>query len=1197
MATDSNVTFDGEFMHQIVPAMPISSRNSFHAVRGSNNKQILFSIGDAGQLFLIRPDDSVGRCLLTDIGALLGIPKTSTISALAVTQSNDMRIFVTFSVIGQPEIGSSEIHVVRPTHPNEWESLDGTDISAWLLHGEVDPKVGAYKLFLGPLIGTEATYPSLIVVYTDLDKKVTDAARLDVRLPESRWTFDHSFTLPEDPSFLISACCGCIAPNRYGVFCLYEIQGKVSLIFSTLDTNIGTYKLQVRPDAKSLATFINRDGLTDLIVGGSNLYYYPAAVCRENFLEDEPEHFSVISGGPLMSDLLQLFIAQEGPGTDISVFTCNKENNVLYQQFRINQGPKDESATLNAITPPVPLLASAEGGGHFTAIFDAASGSQFLYILDYTGQLTFMEQSGVTRIWKANKILVQSSDSNHDIITFTTHAHLTGPNGTSLARKSFLLSSSSPISMHVNGRFTYVTPDGVTVTTDSSSNLTIIHQVDDISTVSFTIQDAPTETKQILGRPFTYDPSEKPLSKLGSLTEEKLRNATLSDGSKLVPSSISDSDIANTVKMISDLHSSAQKLATGTEPGGQNNSSAHPEGVTSGGHPDSVLWDIWHWLSKSASNIKRWFVDAWEFVVETGEGIYRFFLKAVSHVMKAISWAFDKISVGLNKLLEYLGFVFDWSDILDMHNILIGVTNCALDVVADGAKSAAAYIDSCFGKVEEWVSDLDPTSDKYNYPTNLGGQQTKMPLHNGLNTPAGNWSNYQIEHGGVGRAMQAVKPQATSPAGVADVFSQLWDDVLSPAFNSCAKLVSDLVKNLETLFSNGLPSKLGDILKHLGVDLLRDIIVIIRKVVVGLIEFCGHLVEDIKAGMNSKINIPLLSALYRGISGNDLTMLDAVVLLISVPTTVSYKLITGKRPRDIEGLANLLNGEVPIHPQNHTTGETPQLAPQILAFNVFPEALPGSIKAANSKQDAPVIEAGVSDILSKINTVVLAIYKLYRFVQPIINLMSLPWTALKWFAPDIDDRFEAEYFQVDHNINVNGKQLFKPDTTIDLTLQIFSTLFSFPCDLVPFPLPFKVTKEPAPEARAVIWALEGLIIPVKFFIRRKRSLALFALLSSGLQFFPTCFMIYQNVSADKNKFPGLDGVTVGLSTAQSVLSMVAKIAGCFVVHQDGKEPYTFIVAYGASELTCATQQIIAIRDDGDDAYASYTSLRNLVTMF
>lgn len=76
---------------------------------------------------------------------------------------------------------------------------------------------------------------------------------------------------------------------------------------------------------------------------------------------------------------------------------------------------------------------------------------------------------------------------------------------------------------------------------------------------------------------------------------------------------------------------------------------------------------------------------------------------------------------------------------------------------------------------------------------------------------------------------------------------------------------------------------------------LRGLVTSILRLVQKL---CG---EIIKLG-NKPIKIPVFSALWRKISGSDLTIFDAISLIIAIPTTIMAKIVTGEKPPQIEGL-------------------------------------------------------------------------------------------------------------------------------------------------------------------------------------------------------------------------------------------------------------------------------------------------------
>lgn len=53
--------------------------------------------------------------------------------------------------------------------------------------------------------------------------------------------------------------------------------------------------------------------------------------------------------------------------------------------------------------------------------------------------------------------------------------------------------------------------------------------------------------------------------------------------------------------------------------------------------------------------------------------------------------------------------------------------------------------------------------------------------------------------------------------------------------------------------------------------------------------------------LNEPISIPVISFLYRKLTGNELSMLDAVCLVLAIPATFVFKTITDKRPRELGG--------------------------------------------------------------------------------------------------------------------------------------------------------------------------------------------------------------------------------------------------------------------------------------------------------
>ena len=69
------------------------------------------------------------------------------------------------------------------------------------------------------------------------------------------------------------------------------------------------------------------------------------------------------------------------------------------------------------------------------------------------------------------------------------------------------------------------------------------------------------------------------------------------------------------------------------------------------------------------------------------------------------------------------------------------------------------------------------------------------------------------------------------------------------------------MKNIGALFRSSKEFSFGQLLQHFGVDLVRDVLGIIRKIFVGLIKYISDFASDVKVLLNKRIDIPLLTPL------------------------------------------------------------------------------------------------------------------------------------------------------------------------------------------------------------------------------------------------------------------------------------------------------------------------------------------------
>lgn len=88
----------------------------------------------------------------------------------------------------------------------------------------------------------------------------------------------------------------------------------------------------------------------------------------------------------------------------------------------------------------------------------------------------------------------------------------------------------------------------------------------------------------------------------------------------------------------------------------------------------------------------------------------------------------------------------------------------------------------------------------------------------------------------------------------------------------------------------------GDLIRRLLAITADTVIQSAENVVVTALDVFAQLVREAIALLDAKIDFPVLSWLYRLLTGDDLSFLDLICLVVAIPVTVIYKAASGKTP-------------------------------------------------------------------------------------------------------------------------------------------------------------------------------------------------------------------------------------------------------------------------------------------------------------
>jgi hypothetical protein len=123
-----------------------------------------------------------------------------------------------------------------------------------------------------------------------------------------------------------------------------------------------------------------------------------------------------------------------------------------------------------------------------------------------------------------------------------------------------------------------------------------------------------------------------------------------------------------------------------------------------------------------------------------------------------------------------------------------------------------------------------------------------------------------------------------------------WKTIFQPVLDSLSNSASTVGQDIAKLFATDKTMTTGQLFEKLGRDFLNGAIDGVQKLTIALMKLVAKLLNELSDLGNKPINIPIFSALYKEITGSDLTIFDAISLLIAIPTTILTKLITGKAP-------------------------------------------------------------------------------------------------------------------------------------------------------------------------------------------------------------------------------------------------------------------------------------------------------------
>jgi len=698
-------------------------------------------------------------------------------------------------------------------------------------------------------------------------------------------------------------------PTIDGLYTCGQVDGSAQFIFQPLynvfqpDVPATSARLRL-PDQRipeGMASCRKSDLSTDLYVtSGDGLYYFASSN------QNEGSTGVLILQNALFTGVSKMFSAQANGM--VTVWGLNGNNQIFYLTC-----PMGEETSANSWSVPLPILTGVDMFSPYINVAD--EGNTFFAVSGNV--LQKLVKSAETSLWNTQNIALPTMDMNdtQSYSSYTTTIQVTDENDQPVANTPVSIKANTRTGVYINQLYYVVDTNGITIKTDTFGNVTVIEWVDGLTGTLLFISGNSDGTIN------TMNPMGGPMQKVASLnTVSSLRDAVITndDGTTvpLVSSAVSDDDLEVVAQSNVSLGNAYDYLSANgayafSKDVGRSMRLAQvrPQAMVAGDFLDAI-WveagDLFQWLKSGVEAIVQVIEDAankvWNFVVKIADTVYACVLDVVEKVVEAVVWVFNTIKTAIEDLIKFLQFLFGWQDILTTHqvmkNVIIQFSQQSIDNLVVYKDGLAEMFQSLQSNINQWaeIPDFNET------PASV---TTSNPPLAGQNSSPSNLGIYHFQ-GNVQNATSAVDPPGITEAMFEELISLMKEEG-ETLVAACHAIKKDIIDQINSL-------SMSEIIKRFMAILADTLLQTAENVMEATLDLFIQLTQGMMDLLTAKLDIPVLSWLYKQLTGEDLSFLDLICLIGAIPATIIYKISAGVTPFPqgdafTEGLINAGNFE------------------------------------------------------------------------------------------------------------------------------------------------------------------------------------------------------------------------------------------------------------------------------------------------
>lgn len=756
-----------------------------------------------------------------------------------------------------------------------------------------------------------------------------------------KWDY---FPLPADFSEITDSVPG-RAGGEYvdGVYTIGSLLEKRQLLYTPsynyFDPSIlpTSTRLLLPREVDSISTLAAEDNkYTHLFACGEGcLFLYPY-----NRQEDMSEPV-LIAESKLFSSVKQIFSYASNGRVYVWILNENKELLYLYGNSEyLDQ--QDKWSDVFLMRKDIDYVYPFKQG------LDKGDNALFAYTSGGEGMLG--EESEITGLWHFTAVYLDSDvESPVAMNTYTTLIRVMDENRNPLAGQPLVIETKERCQVYINGGVYCFKGHAMTVDSNESGEVKIIQMASSAQAIQFDVQVENNEKQAV-------NPSKEVTSKLFELNSaDKLKNAQIrsqtGDVSQLVPADVRSSDLEAVAQTIASLDKVGTQVAgeqwryrgileapysdfTGihihfgqeetvcrefrqmssnvgekmpynpilTE----NELNAIRSTNYSAGDVLGFLRSIWD----DIFDVVIGFIDnAWRFIVKIGEKVVSFIISCAEEVVACAVEIFQFIKVTVEKIIDFLKFIFDMDDVIRSRDVLkklflVSMNDMKKELV-DCRKSLDDVIDKFIRYIDAWgeIGDIGEIGSQ-----DVNHIKNETPYSQAKDVRSGHLQDMLVENQNM--SIQALcKSKVQIPDEVQSNINGLIQ-FLEEQAEADKEVIEHLKERIQAAFmtESGITGMdVQIILKKLAAIIANTSLEIIKVIIDTVFELVSILIDMLLEALTKELYIPCVSEFLELCGIKDFSLLDVVCLVPAFMGTVIYKLITQKQLIDDDSYQVVMN--------------------------------------------------------------------------------------------------------------------------------------------------------------------------------------------------------------------------------------------------------------------------------------------------